>query len=317
MNKPTYEELEERIQFWEDRKPASQQANDNFFTVLNSIDATVYVSDMDTYEILYVNNYMVKSFGKNVTGEMCYKVFRNEDKPCPDCTNRALVDDKGKPAGLIVWDGENCITHKWYMNYDRAIEWNDGRIVRLQIATDITELKNAHSTIKKMSITDDLTQISNRRCFLTRLDKEVQRSQRYMNPLSLVMVDVDHFKKINDGYGHQIGDEVLIKVASILKSNVRKVDTVARYGGEEFAILLPETSGEIAYRIGEKLRKLIAEHKFNIIEGKEFNVTACFGISSLEHFSNDGKKGVKWLIKQSDNALYDAKHKGRNLAVLL
>ncbi len=316
IKKPTYEELEERIQFLEHKISISQQADDNFFTVLNCMDATVYVADMDTYEILFANNYMVESFGRNVTGEVCYKVFRDEDKPCANCTNPTLVDDEGAPNGLTVWDGENPITHRWYINYDRAIEWNDGRTVKLQIATDITELKNAHRTIKKMSITDELTQVFNRRYLHTRLNEEIHKLQRYMHPLSLIMVDVDHFKKVNDVYGHQVGDDVLINVATILKSKVRKVDIVARYGGEEFVILLPETSGDNAYKVGEKLRKLIAEYPFNIMDGKQLNVTACFGISSLKHCFNDEKNSANRIIKQADTAMYDAKQKGRNLTVL-
>jgi|GEM_PF-800541 len=113
-----------------------------FLTVLDSIDADIYVADMDSYEILLINKHMRESFGDNLVGKTCYEVFRNEAGPCSNCTNKQLVDSKGKPAGPCVWEGKNRITGKWYINYDRAIKWVDGRLVRLQIATDITRIKD-------------------------------------------------------------------------------------------------------------------------------------------------------------------------------
>ncbi|CAB1073561.1 multi-sensor hybrid histidine kinase [Olavius algarvensis Delta 1 endosymbiont] len=112
-----------------------------FLTVLDSIDADIYVADMDDYEILLVNQHMRESFGEDLVGKTCYEVFRTGTVPCSPCTNEQLVDSSGKPAGPCVWEGENPITGKWYINYDRAIRWVDGRLVRLQIATDITRIK--------------------------------------------------------------------------------------------------------------------------------------------------------------------------------
>ncbi|CAB1059117.1 hypothetical protein D1BOALGB6SA_3875 [Olavius sp. associated proteobacterium Delta 1] len=113
-----------------------------FLTVLDSIDADIYVADMDNYEILLINRHMRESFGENLVGKTCYEVFRNEAGPCGNCTNAQLVDSNGKPAGPCVWEGMNSITGQWYINYDRAIKWVDGRLVRLQIATDITRIKD-------------------------------------------------------------------------------------------------------------------------------------------------------------------------------
>jgi PAS domain S-box-containing protein len=113
-----------------------------FLTVLDSIDADIYVADMDSYEILLINKHMRESFGENLVGKICYEVFRNEIGICSNCTNSQLVDSNGKPAGPCVWEGKNSITGKWYINYDRAIKWVDGRLVRLQIATDITRIKD-------------------------------------------------------------------------------------------------------------------------------------------------------------------------------
>ena len=128
---------------------ALRASHERFLTVLNSIDATIYVADMETYEILFMNKYMIESFGRDTTGEICWNVFRGESGPCPHCTNDQLIDENGKPAGVCVWQDQNPITEKWYVNYDRAIEWTDGRLVRLQIATDITKLKRMEEELSQ------------------------------------------------------------------------------------------------------------------------------------------------------------------------
>ena len=128
---------------------ALRASHERFLMVLNSLDATIYVADMKTHEILFMNNYMINSFGRDMTGEICWKVFRGESGPCPHCKNDELIDEKGKPTDVCVWQDKNPITGKWYINYDRAIEWTDGRMVKLQIATDITERKQIEEDLRK------------------------------------------------------------------------------------------------------------------------------------------------------------------------
>jgi len=114
---------------------------ERFFTVLNSIDATIFVADMKTHEILFMNQCMIDNFGRDMTGEVCWKAFRGESGPCSCCTNDQLIDKNGNPADVCVWHDQNPITGKWFINHDRAIEWTEGRLVRIQIATDITEYR--------------------------------------------------------------------------------------------------------------------------------------------------------------------------------
>jgi len=128
---------------------ALRASHERFLTVLDSIDATIYVADMETYEILFMNKYMIESFDRDLTGEICWDAFRGESGPCPHCTNDQLIDENGNPTGVCVWQDKNPITEKWYINYDRAIEWTDGRLVRLQIATDITQLKNMEEELRQ------------------------------------------------------------------------------------------------------------------------------------------------------------------------
>ena len=128
---------------------ALRTSHERFLTVLDSIDATVHVADMETHEVLFMNKYMLECFGRDMVGERCWEVFRGESGPCPYCINDKLLDEDGKPTGVCVWQDRNPITGKWYMNYDRAIEWTDGRLVRIQIATDITEMKRLENQLQE------------------------------------------------------------------------------------------------------------------------------------------------------------------------
>ncbi len=135
-----------------ERKQAEEAlriSHERFLTVLDSIDATIYVADLESYEILFMNKHMIESFGRDMTGHICWEVFRGESGPCPHCTNDLLVDETGRPSGVQVWQGRNPMTGKWYINHDRAIEWTDGRLVRLQIATDITDLVRMEEELRR------------------------------------------------------------------------------------------------------------------------------------------------------------------------
>ena len=147
-NKILQLEIIERI----DAQKALSESQERFLTVLNSIDADVYVSDMETHDVLFINDHMLKDFGGNVVGEKCWKVFRNEPKPCHFCTNEKLLDSSGEPTDVHVWEDQNPITKKWYTNYNRAIKWDDNRYARLQVGTDITKNKNAEQALRKAHV---------------------------------------------------------------------------------------------------------------------------------------------------------------------
>lgn len=140
-----YTDITGRVQSEEALKVSHQR----FLKVLDSIDATIYVSDMETYEVLFMNKRMIENFGGDYTGQQCYKVFRKNSAPCSICTNERLIDDSGQATDGATWQGQNPVTDKWYINHDRAIEWTNGRIVRLQIAMDITENKKMEEALAR------------------------------------------------------------------------------------------------------------------------------------------------------------------------
>lgn len=162
-----------------------------------------------------------------------------------------------------------------------------------------------------LSITDGLTKVYNHRHFHEVLENEWLRSQRYTIPLSLLMIDVDHFKNINDVYGHQLGDIVLTGIAREIVVNTRELDTVARYGGEEFAVILPQTDVEKAKIVGEKLREKVEEQHFHE-QLKPREVTISVGVAA----ASSEMKTMKDFIAMADAALYAAKEQGRNRVVV-
>ncbi|MDD5712405.1 MAG: histidine kinase N-terminal 7TM domain-containing protein [Smithellaceae bacterium] len=165
--------------------------------------------------------------------------------------------------------------------------------------------------LSRLATIDSQTDILNRRYFFELAQKELERAERYRRALSLVIMDIDHFKKVNDTFGHLAGDEVLQTVAGICKGMLRTSDIMGRYGGEEFAFILPETSAQAATQIAERLRDRIATAQ-TIYEGKEICVTASFGVAGIEE---DEVMALTELLKRADKALYEAKETGRNLVI--
>ena len=192
-------------------------------------------------------------------------------------------------------------------------------IARLKTATRVLELekslKDANEEIRILSITDTLTGCYNRAYMNENLPKEVKRAIRYNRPISLVMVDIDHFKKVNDTYGHQAGDEVLKGLVESIKGSIRSdVDWVARYGGEEFLVVFPETDFERAKCLAERLRRNISQKTIQINE-KKIHITASFGVSGFTSSSSLRAVSHEALISQADESLYQAKQEGRNRVI--
>jgi diguanylate cyclase (GGDEF)-like protein len=174
----------------------------------------------------------------------------------------------------------------------------------------------SHERLKLDGLTDSLTSVANRRFFERRLSEEVERWARRSGPLVCMLVDIDFFKQVNDRYGHQVGDQVLQRVAALLGQDLRGSDVLARYGGEEFVLLLPATSASQGRAIAERLRTRVARENFSGPDARRISVTVSVGLACLPpEFAPPDAKPAQWLLSQADAALYQAKHSGRNCVV--
>jgi diguanylate cyclase (GGDEF)-like protein len=170
-------------------------------------------------------------------------------------------------------------------------------------------LKRANRALRKLLITDEKTKLFNYRYFRERITEEFKRASRYENPLSCIMVDLDHFKVINDTLGHRAGDHVLEEFGRILTESARETDLVARYGGEEFIVVLPHTDGPRALTVAERIRRSTSSRTF-VPEDGPLKLTVSCGVATFP--TNPSIKSEEDLIRAADEALYAAKHGGRN-----
>jgi GGDEF domain-containing protein len=193
----------------------------------------------------------------------------------------------------------------------------DGRLLgRVWFFRDITSQKQVEATLKELTRQDPLTGVANRRYFFERANLEFARTKRYLNPLSIALLDIDYFKQINDKNGHAVGDEILKSVCSCSQSLLRQVDVFARIGGEEvfariggeeFAVLLPDTNLNQATHVAERLRRAIADIKL-LIKNGEVSCTVSIGVATLGLTDTC----IEDCLLRADNAMYRAKHNGRN-----
>ncbi|MFQ5627770.1 MAG: sensor domain-containing diguanylate cyclase [bacterium] len=182
-----------------------------------------------------------------------------------------------------------------------------------QVARVLDKVLIYHQT-RELSVTDDLTKIANRRYFNRRFEREMQRSQRYNRALSVIMIDIDHFKNFNDAHGHLKGDDVLRSVAQILERNLRKADLIARFGGEEFIVLLPEIDKAHAQKVTEKLRTAVESYHFKNGDTQPLGkITISLGLAS---YPEDALQ-AEALLEAADRMLYLAKSLGRNQAAYI
>ncbi len=223
-------------------------------------------------------------------------------------------------VGLYRYVTKPWSNHELKLIVQRALEHFDSEVRNRQLVEELKQIneglektvQDRTQKLNELAITDELTQIGNARYFWTQLQAEVERSQRYGHPLSLLLVDIDYFKAYNDEHGHAIGDKALKTIAQILKKNIRSTDFIARYGGEEFAITLTETPPKKAQEMAERLRRAVVRKKFSykIKNKKKKGLTISIGVAGLTK-----EKNAKKLVLKTDQALYQAKRKGRNCIV--
>ncbi|MEA2091288.1 MAG: diguanylate cyclase, partial [Campylobacterota bacterium] len=179
----------------------------------------------------------------------------------------------------------------------------------LKMQNLIHDLEESKEELRLLASIDPLTKLYNRRYFSKASEHIFYLSKRNNSTLSIIMLDIDNFKKINDTYGHQVGDDVLVTIASALQGFIRKSDIVCRFGGEEFLMLFPQTPIDKALLISEKIRLKIEDTVVSLENKKELKFTASIGVSQINH---EKDKSIEDMIKRADDALYEAKNSGRN-----
>lgn len=237
-------------------------------------------------------------------------------------TGSGVIADDGDVDGMVRRAKESMKTQGFSTFESDTVtgEWNQVSRLKTEAghtfmySTDITQLKNTEKAlkdalryVKKLAATDALTGISNRRHFMDLANKEFNRSKRYGHPLSILALDIDHFKSINDNYGHQAGDKVLESISACCQSLLSATDVFGRLGGEEFSILLPEANTQSAQEMAQRVLDSVANLSVEY-EGKLITFTTSIGISEV----SDDSKSLEALMQHSDQALYQAKHNGRN-----
>lgn len=200
-------------------------------------------------------------------------------------------------------------------NTSERITDRDMQMLTVVARSAALAIENAelHRRTEELTVIDELTETFNYRYFIQKLQEERRRSLRYSLPLSLIMVDIDHFKKLNDTYGHENGNKVLRSLSAIMKECIRDVDIFCRYGGEEFVVILPQTKRSEASTIGERIRSQVEKHITSTPDGRSIQITVSVGVSS---FPENGKSHEE-LVSVADQALYRAKDQGRNLVCII
>lgn len=275
-----------------------------FRTVVESLGEGITVKDLD-YRILYQNKAMTEMFG-NWTGSACYEIF-GLNKPCPECpTINALMDGQAHSSSRSLQiDGKTLHIE----TTASLLRDSHGTVTgTVEIIRDISERIKNEQTIREMAFLDPLTGLSNRRLFEDRLEQAIAKSRRYGIQFGLLTLDLDHFKNINDNYGHDAGDRVLVEAAERIRTCCKRdLDTISRQGGDEFCIIFTDCEGkEQLLTIAEKLLLQFAR-PFQL-EDTLVEVTTSIGISMFPDHGSD----MKELGIASDRAMYAAKKAGRN-----
>ncbi len=298
----------------------------------------VSVIDLSKYEIIYANQAM-KNVMSDMTAVNCWEAINGQEAPCMWCKAPALLANLKKSTqhnfqatmnnGYVVYEHFNEVANKWYQIQEKVEILDDGRNVLISFCLDISlqkeaqsklidthvkltnqtqALQDAQAKLKEQANRDPLTDLYNRRYFAGISEKIVSISQRAQEPISVMMIDIDDFKKVNDTYGHSVGDEVIKQLADKLTHSIRESDIVARFGGEEFAVVLSNTDKEDALVFAERFRTDI-EHLNFVYEKLPIDFTVSIG---LDAFDNQSDKIIDDTLKRADKALYSAKNMGKN-----
>ncbi|MDT8445694.1 MAG: diguanylate cyclase [bacterium] len=289
------------------------QSQQELKTILDQLPDVFYRTDMEG-RIVMISPACFEAIGyrpEEMIGKPMADFYHDPEQRAKIA--QAIVDGGGRAkqveaalrhkSGRAIWVSTNAAVR---LDPAGRPKWVEG------VARDISQRKQMEDELLRLATTDDLTGLYNRRHFFGRAEQLITVVQRYQRPLSALMLDLDHFKKINDQFGHQAGDKVLQLFAGTCKQLVRDADLVGRLGGEEFGIVLPETSTESAHILAERIRSSVESAR---LEGsyEQVGVTVSIGLVGMQ----GNHDNLEQLLSQADMALYEAKAQGRNRVVVL
>jgi len=286
------------------------------FAILDHLPIALAVVDARSRDVLMLNHKFVELSGYTET-----QIVNERDwfpLAYPDARYREHIAQEWRRRANSAWNHQ-CNVEP----LESVATCADGRVcsIRAHLAchhgmniitlVDITDQKQLQGQLQQLASTDSLTGLSNRRAFFAGMEQILALSSRHLRPVSIMLADIDHFKDVNDTYGHQAGDAVLRHVAQLIRKTLRVSDMAARIGGEEFALLLPETGRTGAFSMADRLRLAIAEN-ICIHGDQPISITISFGLACLEAHDSGDAPSCDEFLRAADAALYASKRAGRN-----
>lgn len=295
---------------------ALRESEEKFrFMTENSSDVIWHLTSDSVFDYISPADEQIRGYRQDeVLGKTIWSQLKPEGVDLLRSANAHRINQEklGEQTGIIACEVEQrCKDGHWIWTEITIAPYRDpeGKLVGYHgVTREITERKKLQDELHKQATTDELTGLFNRRRFLELFHLELRRIERHFHPLTILSVDIDRFKKVNDHYGHAAGDEVLIQFAGILRDNIREIDIAARLGGDEFVVLFPETSSEQAELVAARIMENLVIHPVNGLRMPR-NLNISCGIATL----TDKTEGLDQILKRADDALYEAKHSGRNL----
>ena len=299
-------------------------SNDNIVNSLfHALPFGVYIIDVHSWKVLFTNRHMKEIVGVDIReGGLCYREIFNSVSPCTNCRIKEVLAGGVQSGNNITYEFFNEYNDKWYQFHELMLPWVDGRLAKCTFVVDISELKSAQNSLaeahaelaiknkelEKLYVHDVLTGAYNRIKLDETMEKEFDRYQRYDRLFSILIMDIDDFKEVNDNLGHLAGDKVLCEMAQLLMASTRSADLLCRWGGEEFLLVCPETDFSGIKLLAENLRQLVAGHDFEC----GWKITISVGATMIQPQDTQDK-----MIARADKGMYLSKSQGKNACNLV